>query len=227
MLAALEDADFWSDLHPDRLAFLHTAITPLFRSVWEADFKAMRFECDLLEYALAVWNGDQQQAETLQKGIVQQISALPLSIRFVEQEAPLIRAAQSPHYWAKADEDTLEELLTQLGPLMQFGADDTEQEPIPLDGVDGLYTQEGVASGPRHAAVRAAFAPFLRTHTMLNSRQRAFLALLQDFLIQRETVEKKDLIQAPFTVIHPQGIRGVFNPDEINEILPLTERLAA
>jgi type I restriction enzyme R subunit len=40
-------------------------------------------------------------------------------------------------------------------------------------------------------------------------------------------VEKRDLINAPFTVIHPQGIRGVFNPAEIDEILALTQRLAA
>jgi type I restriction enzyme R subunit len=39
-------------------------------------------------------------------------------------------------------------------------------------------------------------------------------------------VERKDLINAPFTVIHPQGIRGVFSPSEISEILKLTERLA-
>ena len=42
-----------------------------------------------------------------------------------------------------------------------------------------------------------------------------------------EKVEKKDLIHAPFTVIHPQGIRCVFGPAEINEVLQLTERLAA
>jgi type I restriction enzyme, R subunit len=35
------------------------------------------------------------------------------------------------------------------------------------------------------------------------------------------------LITAPFTVIHPQGIRGVFIPTEINEILQLTASLAA
>jgi type I restriction enzyme R subunit len=34
---------------------------------------------------------------------------------------------------------------------------------------------------------------------------------------------KKNLINTPFTVIHPQGIRGVFSPAEINEILQLTE----
>jgi len=40
-------------------------------------------------------------------------------------------------------------------------------------------------------------------------------------------VEKKDLINAPFTIIHPQGIRGVFSPAEIDEILQFTENLVA
>lgn len=75
--------------------------------------------------------------------------------------------------------------------------------------------------------VSAAFDQFILAHTMLSSRQLEFLNLLKNFIIEREKVEKKDLINAPFTVIHPQGIRGVFSPAEINEILQLTERLAA
>ena len=75
--------------------------------------------------------------------------------------------------------------------------------------------------------VSAAFDLFFRTHTTLSSRQMEFLNLLKSFIIEREKVEKRDLINAPFTVIHPKGIRGVFSPDEINEILQLTERLAA
>jgi type I restriction enzyme R subunit len=75
--------------------------------------------------------------------------------------------------------------------------------------------------------VSAAFEQFIRAHNTLTSRQLEFLALLKNFMIEREKVEKKDLINTPFTVIHPQGIRGVFTPAEINEILQLTERLAA
>ena len=75
--------------------------------------------------------------------------------------------------------------------------------------------------------VSAAFDQFIRVHTTLGSRQLEFLNLLKNFIIEREKVEKKDLISTPFTVIHPQGIRGVFSPVEINEILQLTERLAA
>lgn len=39
-------------------------------------------------------------------------------------------------------------------------------------------------------------------------------------------MDKKQLINAPFAVLHPQGIRGVFSPSEICEILQLAERYA-
>jgi type I restriction enzyme R subunit len=75
--------------------------------------------------------------------------------------------------------------------------------------------------------VTDAFDQFIQQHTNLSTRQLDFLNLLKNFIIEREKVEKKDLISAPFTVIHPQGIRGVFAPAEISEILALTEKLAA
>ena len=75
--------------------------------------------------------------------------------------------------------------------------------------------------------VHDAFDHFIRQHSNLTSSQLEFLNLLKNFIVEREKVEKKDLISAPFTVIHPQGIRGVFSPAEIHEILQLTERLAA
>jgi type I restriction enzyme R subunit len=75
--------------------------------------------------------------------------------------------------------------------------------------------------------VSEAFDHFIGQHSNLSGRQLDFLNLLKSFIIEREKVEKKDLISAPFTVIHPQGIRGVFTPAEINEIFQLTYRLAA
>jgi hypothetical protein len=52
-LAKLEDENFWISLNHGRLEFLRAEIKPLFRTVSEADFKAMRFERYLLEYSLA------------------------------------------------------------------------------------------------------------------------------------------------------------------------------
>jgi type I restriction enzyme R subunit len=68
---------------------------------------------------------------------------------------------------------------------------------------------------------------FIAEHSTLTGRQLQFLSVLRDYLIHRGGVEKRDLIQAPFTIIHPAGIRGIFSPSQIEEILVLTERLAA
>ena len=313
-LARLEEENFWISLNHPKLEFLRGEIKPLFRTVSETDFKAMRFERDLLEYTLALLNEDKEQAATLKDGIVEQISELPLSVSFVKQEEALIRAAQTTHYWAKADEDAFDELIAKLGPLMKFREQTTGQDQAHLDLADELHKKEWVEFGPQHEAVSItryremvealiveltvhnpillkikngeavttdeatelanllheehphitenllrqvyknrkarfiqfirhilgievlqsfpdtvseAFDRFIRAHTTLNSRQLEFLTLLKNFIVEREKVEKKDLINTPFTVIHPQGIRGVFSPFEINEILQLTERLAA
>ena len=317
-LARLEEENFWITLNHQRLEFLRTEIKPLFRTVSEADFKAMRFERDLLEYSLAKLNEEKEKAETLKEGIVEQISELPLSINFVNAEEELIRAAQTNHYWAKTEanaiEDALDELNTRLGPLMKFRELQIGPGPVNLDLTDVLHSKEWVEFGPQHESVsisryremveamiaeltahnpilqklkngqevsadealelaellhaehphitedllrqvyknrKARFIQFIRhilgieilksfpetvseafdqfigQHSNLSSRQLEFLNLLKGFIIEREKVEKKDLINAPFTVIHPQGIRGVFSPAEINEILQLTERLAA
>ncbi len=313
-LARLDEDNFWISLGHDRLEFLRAEIKPLFRTVSDADFKAMRFERDLLEYSLALLNDDKGQAETLREGILEQIGELPLSVSFVKQEEMLIRAAQTSHYWHKADEEEYDELVIRLGPLMKFRERSTGEEQTHLDLADELHKKEWVEFGPQHEAVSirryremvealiaelsennpvlqkirngdtvtaeeanelsgrlheahphvtedllrqvyrnrkahflqfirhilgvevlrsfpdevsAAFDQFIFAHSTLSSRQLEFLNLLKNFIIEREKVEKKDLINAPFTVIHPQGIRGVFSPAEINEILQLTERLAA
>lgn len=152
-LARLEEDNFWISLSHERLEFLRTEIKPLFRTVSEADFKAMRFERDLLEYSLAVLNEDKEQAETIKEGIVEQISELPLSVSFVKQEETLIRAAQTSHYWIKADEDAFDELVAKLGPLMKFREQNTGQEQTHLDLADELHKKEWVEFGPQHEAV--------------------------------------------------------------------------
>ena len=314
VLARLEDENFWIKLNHEKLEFLRSEIKPLFRTVSDADFKAMRFERDILEYSLAVLREEKEQADTLKAGIVEQISELPLSVPFVKLEEEIIRAAQTPPYWSKANEDRFDELTDKLGPLMKFREQNAGQEQIHLDLADELYKKEWIEFGPEHEAVSVtryremvealiaeltqhnpilqkikngdvvnsdeanqlaellheehphitenllrqvyknrkarfiqfirhilgiellksfpdevanAFDQFIRAHTTLNGRQLEFLNLLKNFIIEREKVEKKDLINAPFTVIHPQGIRGVFGPTEINEILLLAQTLAA
>ncbi|MBN1971768.1 MAG: DEAD/DEAH box helicase family protein [Candidatus Delongbacteria bacterium] len=74
--------------------------------------------------------------------------------------------------------------------------------------------------------VSIAFDDFLRNHNNYGEKQIQFLLTLKTFVLQRGIVKKRDLIEAPFTQLHPEGIRGVFKPQEINEILELTQKIA-
>lgn len=75
--------------------------------------------------------------------------------------------------------------------------------------------------------VNSSFDEFIAEHTTLTSLQIRFLQTLRNFIIQTGKLDKKDLIQAPFTQIHPMGVRGVFSREEIKEIMKLTETLTA
>jgi len=311
----ISDDNYWTLLTPQKFEFLRNQIKPLFRTVSQVDFKAMRFEKDVLEISLALLSQEKAKFETLKAGLVEQISELPLSINIVAREKALIQSAQLSHYWATANDATLDELAEKLSPLMIFrNCQNPDQGPVKLDLTDVLYNKEMVEFGPQNEAVSVfkyremvetlvltlthsnpilqkikngadisateveklagllskahphitenllrivyqnrkarfiqfmrhilgieiivsfpdtvaeAFDQFIADHTNLNSRQLEFLRLLKDFILEREKVEKRNLIESPFTIIHPQGIRGVFRPTEIDEILELTEKLAA
>jgi type I restriction enzyme R subunit len=75
--------------------------------------------------------------------------------------------------------------------------------------------------------VSKGFDEFIAAHSYLSSRQLQFLDLLRTFIIEKGELTRKNLIESPFTLLHPEGIRGIFNPNEINEILKLTEKLIA
>ena len=46
-------------------------------------------------------------------------------------------------------------------------------------------------------------------------------------MLEKGDVSKRNLIESPFTMIHPEGIRGIFNQKEIDEILHLTQKVLA
>lgn len=315
LLHPLEEENFWISLTPQKLENLRSEIKPLFRTVSDADFKAMRFERDVLESSLAQLRDQKERYDTLNDGIAEQISQLPLSVGFVKQEEELIRAAQTKQFWNKATEESFDELIEKLSQLMKFREPDSGAiGQVHLNLQDLLHHKEMVEFGPRNEAVsitryremvesliteltkqnpilskikegkeispeeatelaellheehphiteellRAvyqnrkahfiqfirhilgleilksfpetvadAFNQFIKQHSNFSTRQLDFLNLLKNVLAEREKVEKRDLINAPFTVIHPKGIRGVFSPAEINEILALARQLAA
>ena len=314
-LHRIEDDNFWVGLTHEKIEYLRNTIKPLFRTVSQTDFKAMRFQKDLLETSLAKLADEKDKFETLKDNVVEIISELPLSVNIVAKEEALIKQAQTNHFWAKATDDTFDELAERLSPLMKYrdGLVNTTGS-AQFDFTDLVKTKEMVEFGPEHEAVSIskyremvetlimeltrsnpilqkikegkdiseeeadalatllhdehphitedllrnvyknrkarfiqfirhilgleklesfpdkvgkAFEQFIQNHSNLSSNQLAFLNLLKEYILEREGIQKKNLIESPFTRLHPDGIRGFFNPATINEILEMTERLSA
>lgn len=313
-LQRLEDENFWNNLTSDKMEFLETFVKPLMRTVSDVDFKAMRFEKDIVEVSLAHLAGETEKFETLKESIIEEIGELPLSINIVAKEQELIRQAQSNHYWATINEDKFEELIQKLSPLMKFREAVIPLAPAKFNLKDIVAEKEFIEFGPQHEAlsvakyrelvekkinelvssspilqklkqgleittdeaeqlaeelhnehphitidllrkvynhrkaalvqfikhilgikkletfaetVTKAFDDFISKHSYLTSRQLQFLDLLKNFVLEKGDVSKRNLIESPFTMLHPEGIRGIFNQKEIDEILSLTEKVLA
>ncbi|MDO9510133.1 MAG: DEAD/DEAH box helicase family protein [Bacteroidales bacterium] len=335
-LQRLDDENFWVQLSDDKLEFLKSVVKPLFRTVSNADYKAMRFEKDIVEVSLEWMKGDEtpyvkpfssddvilSKYETLKLSIIEIIGELPLTVNVVKKEEQLIRQSQTNHYWSTISEEKFDELILKLSPLMKYWESVTPLGPAKFNLKDFISEKEYVEFGPQHEAlstakyrelveqkvnelveqkvnelvfsnpllqklkegkdlseseteqlaeelhnehphitidllrrvynhrkaalvqfikhilgieilqsfpesVSNAFNDFIAIHSYLSSRQLQFLDLLRKYIIENGALTKRNLIESPFTLLHPEGIRGVFNPKEIGEIIELTKKALA
>jgi type I restriction enzyme R subunit len=314
-LQRLEDENFWIKLTEEKIEFLRTVVKPLMRTISGEDFKAMRFEKDVVEISLVGLIDDKEKFETLKDSLVEKISELPLSVNIVAREREIITDAQGNKFWSTISEDKYDQLIIKLSPLMKFiDSRVSPLGPAKFDFTDITTKKEFVEFGPQNEAVSIAkyremveekikeltsinpilqkiqkgepiseeeanelanelheenphitidllrrvynhrkaqfiqfirhilgieilesfpetvaksFDSFIQNHSYLSGRQLQFLDLLKSYILDKGEIQKRNLIESPFTMIHPEGIRGVFSPQEINEILVLTEKLLA
>jgi len=313
-LQRLEDENFWNQLTSDKIEFLSSVVKPLFRTVSNTDFKAMRFEKDILEISLAKLSEEADKFESLKESIIEEISELPLSVNIIAKEKELIRKSQTNHFWSVITENEFDELIIKIAPLMKYRESVVPLAPAKFNLKDVVSEKEFIEFGPQHEAlsvakyrelveqkinelvlsnpilqklkegqeitsneaeqlanelhdehphitidllrrvynhrkaqfvqfikhilgieilesfpetVSKAFDDFISQHSYLSSRQLQFMDLLKKYIIDKGELQKRNLIESPFTLIHPQGIRGVFSPAEIEEILVLTNKIMA
>ncbi len=70
-------------LTPSLLGFLRTVIAPILRARSDADFKAMRFETEVVELATALLSENQEALTAIKESLLAQISELPLTVNLV------------------------------------------------------------------------------------------------------------------------------------------------
>lgn len=312
-LDAVAPDAYWSALSAERLAYLRTGIAPILRVRDAVDFKAMRFETDVVSLGIAILSDNKDMALALRESIVEQVSELPLTVNLVAKEKDLIADVLSSGWWQYVTEQKQQDLIDRLAPLMKFRT--KPRDPLmKLDVKDLVAIKEHIDFGPEHErmtssayrervegriralvddnptlqkmleggdlsedeitelaallehdslqitedrlrqvynhkrahfiqfikhilgleqlanweeAVAKAFAQFIASHTTLTSLQIQFLRTLETYIIQTGKIAREDLLKAPFSQIHPNGIRGIFKPAEIDEILNFAEALVA
>jgi len=74
VLALVESIDFWKNLNDESFTYLRQTIKPLFRAVSQVNFKAMRFEKDVLEISISHLAEETDQFNTLKENIINIVS---------------------------------------------------------------------------------------------------------------------------------------------------------
>jgi type I restriction enzyme R subunit len=314
-LEKVYESSFWEYLNEDKLIFLDQTIAPIMRALSSVDFKAMRFEKDIVEFSVAQLTDESQDIENIREIIVTQIAELPLNIGVVAKEKEIINKTLRNSFWANSTEEELSDVINRISPLMRYRQRfDSGDEQASLNIKDVTYKKEMIEFGPenelvsvsrykemveemvqqmadqntilkklksgeeitieeinelaqlmsekdpfvtekllqrvygnQHAkflqfikhileiehvlsfeeTVTMAFNEFVKLHNNLSNNQIEFMNVLKKYLIDKGAVEKKDLINPPFTQLHPQGILGVFSPKEIDEIITIIKKVAA
>ena len=149
-------------------------------------------------------------------------------VRALVAENSVLQRLQTGAEVSTADLRELAELLRRQDPTI-----DEERLRRAYDVRTASFVQLikhvlGVAPLERWSTyVTRKFDEFVAGHTTYSALQIRFLQTLRTFILQRGRVERRDLVEAPFTQLHPQGIRGVFTPAETESILSLAGHLVA
>jgi len=312
-LAVVSESIYWARLGRDNLGFLRQVIAPILRAKSDADFKALRFETNVVELGTALLAGNRDAADALQAAIIEQLAELPLGVNLVAKERELIEAALGTEWWDGVDAAKLHDLIRRLAPLMRFRQErrdailslnladlttvherlvvgpDGRDMPIAAyrqrveEAVRALVTEnpalQRLQSGEpvsdrdlrdlaellrrqdpsideerlrkvydvrtasflqliRHVLgveplerwstyVTRKFEDFIAAHTTYTALQIRFLQTLRTFLLQQGRIERRDLVDSPFTQLHPEGVRGVFPARDVEEILGFAGGLVA
>ncbi|MBU1087543.1 MAG: DEAD/DEAH box helicase family protein, partial [Candidatus Omnitrophica bacterium] len=148
-LAKTEDVNFWIDLSQQKIEFLRDIIAPVMRALSGVDYRAMRFELDVVEYANENILQNNDRMDALSGVIIEKVEQLPFSVHIVAKERELIEKVLQPSFWYTVNDDDLDLLIEKLAPLMKFRETPTS-EIVKLNIKDLLVRKEIVEFGPQH-----------------------------------------------------------------------------
>lgn len=225
LITAVLDGTFWQQCDDETLRDLVRRLAPLMR------FRQQRSGA-LLALNLADVTAVRERIVASPDGRELPIAAyrqrVENAVRALLADNPVLQRLQSGEPVTDADLHRLAELLRRQDPIIDESRLRRAYDARSASLVDlmrhilGVRTLESWST-----AVTRQFDEFIAGHPHWTSLQIRFLQTLRTFVLQRGGVERRDLVDPPFTQLHPLGVRGVFAPEQIDELLALAERLAA
>lgn len=219
---------FWSNINDDKFDLLNEKLSPFMKYIESFTFQGSGMvKLDLKDI---IYN-----KEIIEFGPQHESLGITKYRELVEQKINDMTSANPLLFKLKNGENITETEAEELAKMLY-----SERPNITLDLLRRVYKNqkakfiqfirhilgiEKLESFPE--SVTKAFDKFISEHSNLTSRQLEFLNLLKNFIMEHEKFEKKDLINSPFTKLHPKGIRGVFSTVEIDELVNLAQRLVA
>jgi len=140
---------FWKKFYFGEIDYLRINVAPAMCAKSDADFKAMRFELDIVDLATAHLGGYDERFETLKEGVIETVSELPLTVNVVAKEKDFIERVQSKNFWLTFTDDDLDEMVKRLSPLMKY-REQTKIKETKADLIDLLTVKEYIEFGPQH-----------------------------------------------------------------------------
>lgn len=151
-LARAKAEEFWRHLAADGIGFLRGTIAPVMRARSGADFKALRFETEVVELGTALLANNKDAFEAIKISLQVQVAELPLAVNIVAKEKELIDSVQFEAWWLTPTEEKLGSLVEKLAPLMKFRQ--ARKDPMMhLDLEDISFAKEWVECGPGNERV--------------------------------------------------------------------------
>lgn len=134
------------------------------------------------------------------------------------ENSPVIQKLRWNEPLTAQDLATLERMLIDAG-----GTEDDIQRVKTEPGL-GLFLRSMV--GLDRGAAKKAFAAFLASKT-LNANQIQFIDTIIDALTQRGWIDASQLYDSPFSDFSSRGVEGVFNPEQVTQIIAILDGVRA
>ncbi|MGH7522978.1 MAG: DEAD/DEAH box helicase family protein [Gemmatimonadales bacterium] len=226
LIDAVLNGSWWADCDDAALRDLSSRLAPLMR------FRQPRLGGAMVLLNLADLTAVRDRIVAGPDGrdlpVAQYRQRVEETIRAMVEANPLLQRLQNGETLSDGD-------LRALADLLRFQDPEIDEERLrqvydvrTASFVQLLRHVLGVAPLERWSTrVTREFEEFIASHTTYSSLQIRFLQTLRTFVLQRQRLERQDLINAPFTRLHPTGVRGVFSPEEIDEVIRFAEALVA